>query len=283
MQKNGYIYSDGFKLQYFVDGEGMPTIVIGSSLFYPRTFSPQLRTKLKMAFIDHRGFSPSNYCQDITKYQLDILLDDIELLRKELGFERFILIGHSGHALMALEYAKKYPANVCRLVMMCVAPNFSDAARAAAERYLEESVCPQRKALLAENLSRLPQEIEKAPEKAFITYCLLMGPKSWFNYNYDAKNLWEGVEVNMTMFDYVWGEVFRDIDITKNLDRLNAPVFLALGLYDYLVPPAYLWESVRGHFKNLTVRVFEQSGHAPQLEESELFNRELLAWFSSHV
>jgi hypothetical protein len=84
----------------------------------------------------------------------------------------------------------------------------------------------------------LPQEIKKAPERAFVTYCLLMGPKSWFNYNYDAKNLWSGVEVNMTMFDYVWGEVFRDIDITKNLDKLTAPVFLALGRYDYLVPPA---------------------------------------------
>lgn len=34
MHKNGYVYSDGFKLQYLVDGEGMPTIVIGSSLYY---------------------------------------------------------------------------------------------------------------------------------------------------------------------------------------------------------------------------------------------------------
>jgi proline iminopeptidase len=42
------------------------------------------------------------------------------------------------------------------------------------------------------------------------------------------------------MFDYVWGKVFRDIDITKDLDKLKAPVFLALGRYDYLIPPAYL-------------------------------------------
>ena len=82
------------------------------------------------------------------------------------------------------------------------------------------------------------------------------------------------------MFDYVWGEVFRDIDITQNLNRLKAPVFLALGRYDYLVPPAYLWEKVRHKFKDLTVRVFERSSHAPQFEESDLFDKELLEWIA---
>jgi pimeloyl-ACP methyl ester carboxylesterase len=54
---------------------------------------------------------------------------------------------------MALEYAKKYPTNVTHLVLMCTAPSFSDAARDKAEQYLEESVCPERKTVLAVNLS----------------------------------------------------------------------------------------------------------------------------------
>jgi proline iminopeptidase len=211
-------------------------------------------------------------------YQLDLLVDDIELVRKELGFDKIIVIGHSGHAFMALEYAKKYPANVSHVVMMCVGPSYSHEGHLASLRYLNDSVCPERKAALAKNLARLPQEISAAPEKAFITYCLLMGPKSWFDYNYDATELWEGVEVNMAMFDYVWGEVFRDIDITENLDKLLSPVFLALGRYDYFVPPAYLWEGVRDKFSNLTIRIFEKSSHAPHFEEPELFDKELIEW-----
>jgi proline iminopeptidase len=243
MSLRGHVYSSGFKLQYIVEGNGVPTIVVGSSLYYSRTFSNNLRNSLKLVFVDHRGFSPQNDCKDISQYQLDLLVDDIELVRKELGFDKIIVIGHSGHAFMALEYAKKYPANVSHVVMMCVGPNYSHEGHLAAQRYLNDSVCPERKAALASNLARLPQEIEAAPEKAFITYCLLMGPKSWFDYNYDATELWEGVEVNMAMFDYVWGEVFRDIDITENLDKLQAPVLLALGRYDYLVPPPYMWEA----------------------------------------
>lgn len=133
---------------------------------------------------------------------------------------------------------------------------------------------------LAANLARLPEAIAAAPERTFITFCLLMGPKSWFDYTYDASELWAEVEVNMTMFDYVWGQVFRDIDITQNLDQLQAPVLLALGRYDYLVPPAYLWEAVRGKFKDLTVRIFERSSHAPHFEEPALFDQELLAWLA---
>ena len=278
MSLTGHVYSSGFKLQYIVEGNGTPTIIVGSSLYYSRTFSHNLRNHLKLAFVDHRGFSPPYDCKDTSKFQLDTLVDDIELVRKELGFDKIIIMGHSGHAFMALEYAKKYPAYVSHVVMMCVAPNYSHAGHVAAERYLNDSVCPERKAVLAENLTRLPQLMEAAPEKAFITYCLLMGPKSWFDYNYDATKLWEGVEVNMAMFDYVWGEVFRDIDITKNLDKLQAPVLLALGRYDYLVPPAHMWEGVRDKFNNLTIRIFEKSSHTPQFEEPELFDKELLDW-----
>lgn len=55
------------------------------------------------------------------------------------------------------------------------------------------------------------------------------------------------------------------------------PVFLALGRYDYWNPP-YLWNAVRMLFSDLTIKVFEKSGHTPQLEQPKDFNRELLNW-----
>ncbi|MEC4985280.1 MAG: alpha/beta hydrolase [Oscillatoria sp. PMC 1068.18] len=278
MSLTGKINVDGFQLDYLIEGNGVPAFVVGSSLYYSRTFSQNLRQSLKLVFVNHRGFSPPYDCQDKSLFELDLLVDDVELVRKKLGFEQVIVIGHSGHGFIALEYAKKYPNRVSHLVMISVAPNFSQEASQAAERYLQDSVCPERKAVLAENLARLTEEIEAAPKKAFITYCLLNGAKSWFNYNYDATPLWADVETNITMFDYVWGEVFRDLDITENLDKLQAPVFLALGRYDYLVPPFYLWENVRDKFNDLTIRVFEESSHAPYFEQPDLFDKELLKW-----
>ena len=64
--------------------------------------------------------------------------------------------------------------------------------------------------------------------------------------------------------------------------ELTRPVLLALGRYDFVVAPPSSWDRVRAQFRDLTVRVFEHSGHTPQLEEAALFDRELIRWLSAH-
>jgi proline iminopeptidase len=52
-----YIKRDTFKLQYCIEGTGAPVIVIGSAIYYPRTFSQHLRKYLRLIFMGHRGFT----------------------------------------------------------------------------------------------------------------------------------------------------------------------------------------------------------------------------------
>ena len=66
------------------------------------------------------------------------------------------------------------------------------------------------------------------------------------------------------MFDHVWGNVFRDLDITRGLSTFDRPVLLALGRYDFIVAPPCSWDPIRPKFRDLTVRVFEHSGHNPR-------------------
>jgi len=40
---------------------------------------------------------------------------------------------------------------------------------------------------------------------------------------------------------------------------------------------------MRDAFANLRIRVFEKSGHTPQLEEAAYFDRELINWLSTEV
>ncbi|SCY89486.1 alpha/beta fold hydrolase [Microvirga guangxiensis] len=277
----GTIFSGGFELAYSIEGQGVPAIVIGSAVYYPRTFSKGLRQSLQLIFVDHRGFAKASNDLKPEDYTLDVVLDDIDLVRRHLGHERVIVIGHSGHGYMALEYAKRYPQHVSHVVMIGTGPSHSALHQEASERYWQESVCPDRKARLASDLALLPSEIEPAPEKRFITFCIRLGAKSWYDWTYDAAPLWDGVHVNMPVFDHLWGETFRDLDVRQGLDKFDIPVFLALGRYDYLVAPYATWDAYRGSFKDLTIRVFEKSGHTPQMEESELFDAELLEWLAS--
>ena len=284
MSENGNIASGEFRLRYQTEGTGTPTIVIGSAIYYPRIFSEDLRKHLRLVFLDHRGFAPSPGPVDTTEFSLDTLVNDIELTRQELELGHIAIIGHSGHAFMALEYAKKYPANVSHVIMIGIAPDLSAASAEAAERYWQESVSPERKAVFEENLRSLPDEqLEKVPPgQRFIKTYIRNGPRIWYDPRFDSSPLWEGVDFNMDMFDHVWGGIFQNIDITQGLDTFDRPVFLALGRYDFLLAPPSSWDPIRPKFRDLTVRVFEGSGHTPPYEESELFNAELLNWMKQH-
>jgi proline iminopeptidase len=269
-----------FELNYYIDGIGIPAIVIGSSIYYPRTFSTNLRSKMRLIFMDHRGFGKALQSFSNDSFALDVLIDDIEALRQKLGLDQITIIGHSGHAFIALEYAKKYPAYVSHIVLIATSPTGDTFV--AADQYFAESVCPERKALYEKNMQYLKDDIEANPNKSFIFYSLRSGPRIWYDYQFDASRLWQDVTVIPEMFDYVWGNLFKNIDITKNLESFNKPVLLMLGRYDYWNPP-HLWEPLRSKFKNLTIRVFEKSGHTPQLEETALFDSELLNWLSLHT
>ena len=279
ISESGTIDAGGFKLRYSIEGVGAPTIVIGSARYYPRAFSQHLREHLRLVFLDHRGFAHAPADIDPASFELETLVDDVERARQELGLGRVAVIGHSGHGYMALEYGKKYSTNVSHVVMIGIAPDLSAGSAEAAERYWQESVSPERKALFEANLQRLPDdELAKLPfSERFIGAYIRNGAKTWFDPKFDSTPLWEGIELN-EVFERVWGEVFPAIDITKGLDALDRPVLLALGRYDFLLAPPSSWDRVRPAFRDLTVRVFERSGHTPQLEEAELFDTELLGW-----
>lgn len=261
----------------------MPAIVVGSSVYYPRTFSQDLKKHIQFVYLDHRGFAPSPGEVDLPAFALDKILADIENARQNLRLGRIMIIGHSGHAYMALEYAKKYPENVTHVVMIGIAPKMDQTAEVLKQQRWQESVDPERKKAMEENLGRITDAdlARLSPGRAFIRAYVRNGPRAWYDAYFDSSPLWEGVEINMRMFNYMWGEVFRDIDITVGLEDLEVPVFLALGRYDNLVAPPSSWDPLRPVFHDLTVRVFEKSGHTPQLEQPKLFDRELLEWLKS--
>ena len=271
---------DGFTLKVRIEGKGPPAIVIGSHKYYPRTFSENLKQNFQFIFMDHRGFSKNDYSKIEADFDLEKILQDIDYLRRRLGLEKIIVFGHSIHALIALEYAKKNPDKVSHLILIASSPISGSGLYAEADRYFSESVCYQRKEILANNMLEFDIKILENPGKEFITRMLTFAPMIWHDPFYDARHLWEDVEFNLTGVKVIWGAMFNDYDINLGLKKIKCPIFLALGRYDYWNPP-HLWEGERNKFNDLSIRIFEQSGHTPQLEESEAFDHELLFFLQS--
>jgi proline iminopeptidase len=280
----GSVVAGAFNLHYRIEGTGTPTIVIGSSVYYPRIFSQNLRSHLRLVFLDHRGFAPSPGSVDTSAFALDTIIDDVEQARQGLALGRVAVIGHSGHAFMALEYAKKYPDNVSHVVMIGIAPDLGPENAERMAQNWQETASIERKAAMEAALARVPDEplTELEPGEAFIRDYIRDAPKIWYDAEFDSTPLWEGVEANMEMIGHVWGRTFAHIDVTTGLDSFDRPVFMALGRYDFIVAPPSTWDPILPMFQDLTLRVYERSGHTPQYEEAALFDQDLLDWMSEY-
>ena len=276
MENKGSIEVDGFKLNYCVEGSGLDVLVVGSSIYYPRSFSQNLRNFLRLHFVDYRGFAEGPEV-DMT---FDALLNDLECFRRKLGLEKCIVIGHSAHGLLALEYAKKYKKYVSHVVIIGMSPHMKPFHIAMAQSNWDESVCPERKAAFERNMKLMSEDkLNQLPrDQWFLQMNFRNAPKSWYNYDFDARFLWQGVKPNPHVLDQMYLQFVCEVDVSLGLESLEIPVLLAYGRFEFLVAPVHSWDPLRHKFRNLTVRIFEKSAHSPQYEEAELFDIELLKW-----
>lgn len=84
-------------------------------------FSARFKDIARIINLDQRGHGDSEISVD-GNYQRTAFVDDLEHLRKYLGIEKFILIGHSMGGLNAVEYAVRYPEHISVLIIVDAGP-----------------------------------------------------------------------------------------------------------------------------------------------------------------
>jgi proline iminopeptidase len=279
---SGFVTVDGTKLRYLIEGTGIPCMVIGSTIFWPRTFSRELRQQISLIFIDTRLFVPSHTSVEVDKITMNTLVDDVEQVRKTLGFDKIAVLGHSAMGLLALEYARKYPEYTSHVIMIGT-PAFwnNDRAREISTEYWETHASDERKGIVKRNKEKLTDDVlsKASPGEVIRMRYLADGPKWWYDPTYDGSWLWEELEVNADMWNHFFGVILNNYDIISG-DKITTSVFLALGQYDYGVPYR-LWDDRKNELPKLSYNLFEKSGHYPMMEEEALFDKNLIDWIKN--
>lgn len=211
---------------------------------------------------------------------MDKILDDIERVRQVLELQDFIILGHSGHAFMALAYAQKYPEAVQKVVLLNSAPTNSQERQQQSTAFFYKTASLKRKRQFEADIAYLESDIQKDPERRFVHMCIRMGAQSFYDYTFDAAYMWENVYTNMPIMDHLWGEEFGKRNLIQSLADFKKPVFIGLGRYDYLVSPVSLWDSLDDTYRNVKKVIFEHSGHNPMFEEPQLFDKTLMKWIN---
>jgi acetyl esterase/lipase len=275
--KRGTLEIDGFKIHYLVKGEGIPCLVIGSSIYYPRTFSQGLSEHLKMYFVDMPWFASERGAWSTDSMSIEKINGFVEEIRRQLKLEKPLLMGHSIHGTIAMEYAKAYPEKLSGLVMIGSPNMYGNEAFSLIQTKAWERASANRKELQQENWRKLTEIRDQfSPSELIVEEYCTMGPSYWNNPHYDARKLWAGMTIHADLLRHLYSHTYHNYNMFGNRSAAPVPSLVFLGRQDFAIPPE-LWEKDK-NVSHLDLIVLNHSGHTPQLEEQRLFDRELIQW-----
>lgn len=277
---HGSAVVDGGSLHYTIDGAGQPCLVIGSRTFHQRLFSPRFRRHFRCAYADTRMFSPGAESPPDRPYDMSVLVQDVEAVRREIGWESLVVVGQSLFAWVALEYARAYPEHVAGVAMIAMSPVVPFASMAG---FMESDGSPERRAA-HERQQREWEEWSRRggpPGDQFFQYSVVNSATYWYDPEYDSSALWEGVHWDAELFSEVIANLGAyDVAAGAPVDQ---PVFVGVGRYDY-VAPYTLWDDrAKSVFERLSFHVFHESGHQPPFEQPDAFDAEMIGWLESNM
>jgi proline iminopeptidase len=268
---------NGAELFCSTRGSGIPCIVpcILGTKPYEQMTPLRLSDYFRFVYVDLRGGGKSTgNPADLT---FDVLAEDLEAVRRALGFERVAVLGYSIVGALAIEYGRRCRATVSHVITAGTPPtgDVPEIAKAATA-FFEADGSPERKAILRDNYAKLPPGTP--PEQAVFA----QAPMRFFDPRFDALPLFAEAEFRPKLFEHVLGPLTAGWRVTADRESLQVPILLAHGRYDY-VSPYTMWNGIVETLPDAEMHLFERSGHQPFFEEPERFVEVVRAWMARSV
>ena len=265
---------NGAELFYTMRGSGVPCIVpclLGTPVFERLTPSP-LTDHFQFIYVDIRGAGQST--GDPADLTFDVLANDLDAVRAHAGLPRVSVLGYSIMGAAAVEYGRQCVDTVSHVITAGTPPTGDLQAMATASTaFFADDASDERKAILQENMARLPPGTPPARAMAAQT------PMRFFDARFDAAALFAGSMFNPRVFEHVLGKLTSRWSVLEDIESLHVPILLAHGRYDYVVPFT-MWDGIVNKLPNAHLHLFERSGHQPFFEEPAQFAEVVLAWMT---
>jgi len=254
---------DGEKLWYEEKGRGMPIVFLHGWMASSWVFSNQIdcfsRAYRVFAF-DHKGHGKSDRPQDAT-YTLPEFAEELnQAVDKQIGKEKFVLIGHSMGGFISLIYATapSFQKRLKGLILMSTSPKFKNPS-------LDEFV-----------------DLIKKGEMTLVDRALvdsILVP-TCFNGKYIETHkdvIKEFAEETMKSSEYVASRTAiycaDHYNIEDKLERINVPTLILAGDEDAFISPKEA-ELMRKKIKNSELKILSPKiGHMIQFEALEEYNK----------
>lgn len=261
-QKRTFVTSDSVSLFINVKGKGTPCIYIhggpGSGSYWMEKFSGDiLEKRFQMIYLDLRGVGRSGSPSD-GNYKMERMLQDFEEIRKFLGLNNWMIMGHSFSGTMVTEYAYRHPNIITAMMMFNCSLDLNES--------INKSWIPKATELLGiQNDTFYISDAVSMHDKLQRLFPLLNQKGIMWKLAYSYE---ENEKIMNESFNEIpnWNRDFSNIglshkDFQKNFKTYTAsiksPVLFFYGKYDWTIGPKhykginfpniYLWKSKVGH------------------------------------
>ncbi len=236
-----------------------------------------LQNSCTLVYIDNFGRGKSDTAKDIKEYTISRDVEDIEGIRKALGYDKINILGHSYGSVVAQLYAIKYGEHVKHLIIAdgffsgkMWQENDDNSNHEIAENYPE----------VWDSLMRMRKRGLISSDKPF--YEIYNTVPYGFLYAYNPNNFLRSRDpkyphpFNTRLYyqlvgpdgDFVVGNDIAKFDVTNDLKNLKMPILIVAGRYDRVSVPKYA-EMYKILCPQAKFIMFERSGHNPQVEQPE--------------
>ncbi|WP_277552921.1 alpha/beta fold hydrolase [Halobaculum limi] len=221
---------------------------------------------------DHRGCGRSELAPPYTNEQF---ADDVEALRQRLDLGAVVLIGGSYGGFITQEYATRHGDHLHAFVLRDTAatPEYDRKARNIARERLPEvrtrgMDVPH---ITEAELDRVMDGTVESDEQFARLFHGMLPLYAPSLDEFDAEATRESIEslqFHAETHNHVFSEVFPAMDYTDDLPDVGVPALVTVGRHDWITPPEAS-EEIAELLPNAELRIYEESGHNPHLDQSE--------------
>ncbi len=275
-----YVKVNGANLWIETEGKGDPLFLIsggpGGAHVGMHSFAG-LKDSCTIVYIDNYGRGKSDVAKDPANYSISRDVEDIEGLRKALGYEKINILGHSYGGLVAQQYAIKYPKQVKHLI---IANSFFSGEMWQAN---DDNSNHEIKTNYPEVWERLMAARSNGAHSNDPEHMKIYGEVPYgFLYAYNPDKFLKSIDssypnsFNTELYyqlvgddgDFIIGSDVAKVDYRKQLKDLTMPILIIAGRYDRVSVPTYAVQ-YKKYCPQAQFVMFEKSGHNPQVEEPE--------------
>lgn len=282
---SGFMERDGHQIYYEQCGNpnGKPAVFLhggpggGGSTTVRRFFDPK---KYHIVIFDQRGCGRSKPHGCLEKNTTWDLVEDIETLKKILGFNKWLVFGGSWGSTLSLAYSQTYPTSVSEMVLRGIfmlrkkeldwfyQEGASNIFPEAWEKFLEPIDENQRDDLMSAYHKIFKSDNEEKKLAAAIAWSRWEGSTSSLSYNPDMANSFSNPQfalafalienhyfVNKGFLEHENQLIESGIDIIRNI-----PTTIVQGRYDIVCPMTTAWELSK-NWPEAKLIVAPSSGH----------------------